>query len=183
MTPINWRDFEPRFGFAYAPRVFRLNAFVVRGGYGISHVPLTGQNRQPVPNFGGPAALPSLNTGFAQTLSGNPPNLVPQTPQQAVGLGSATDGLSYVNGINLPGAILSSNTKTPYVQNWNFSISRSLGANTVIEVAYVVAKGTHLLLPQINVNLFDPNLVAFLAANGVGAFTSRTIALQATCPP
>ena len=183
MTPINWRDFEPRFGFAYAPRVFGLNAFVVRGGYGISHVPLTGQNRQPVPNFGGPAALPSLNTSFAPTLSGNPPNLVPQTPQQAVGLGSATDGLSYVNSINLPGAILSSNTKTPYVQNWNFSISRSLGANTVVEVAYVGAKGTHLFLPQINVNLFDPNWVAFLEANGVGAFNSRILDPLGRCVP
>jgi len=175
VTPINWTDFEPRFGFAYVPRLLGMNNYVVRGGYGLSHVPLTGQNRQPLPNFGGPQALPSANAAFAQTLSGNPPNVVPQTPQQAVGLGNATNGLSYINSINLPGAILSSNTKTPYVQNWNLSLSRSFGTNTVVEVAYVGAKGTHLFLPQINVNLFDQNWVAFLEANGVSAFNTRIL--------
>src|SRR5947208_9253826 len=98
---------------------------------------------------------------MAHKLSRNPPSLVPQTPQQAVGLGNAVNGLSYINSINLPGAILSSNTKTPYVQNWNLSLSRTFGANAVIEAAYVGAKGTHLLLQQINVNLFDQHWVAF----------------------
>ena len=175
MAPINWTDFEPRFGLAYVPRLRGLNNFVIRGGYGLSHVPLTGENRQPLPNFGGPQILPSANIAFAQTLSGNPPSVVPQTPQQAVGLGNAVNGLSYINSINLPGAILSSNTKTPYVQNWNLSLSRTFGANTVIEAAYVGAKGTHLFLPQINVNLFDQNWVAFLESNGISAFNTKIL--------
>jgi hypothetical protein len=183
VTPINWTDFEPRFGFAYAPRIFGLNNFVIRGGYGISHVPLTGQNRQPIPNFGGPAALPSLDPNSAQTLSGNPPNLVAQSPQQAVGVSNAVNGLSYINSINLPGAILSPNTKTPYAQNWNLSLSRSFGVNTVVEVAYVGAKGTHLFLPQINQNLFDQNWVSFLEANGVSAFNSKILDPLGRCVP
>jgi hypothetical protein len=183
VTPVNWTDFEPRLGFAYAPRRFGLNNFVIRGGYGISHVPLTGQNRQPIPNFGGPAALPSSDPNSAQTLSANPPNLVPQTPQQAVGVSGAVNGLSYINSINLPGAILSTNTRTPYAQNWNLSVSRSFGVNTVVEVAYVGAKGTHLFLPQINVNLFDQNWVSFLEANGVSAFNSKILDPLGRCVP
>ena len=183
MTPINWADFEPRFGFAYVPRLLGLRNFVVRGGYGISHVPLTGQNRQPIPNFGGPQALPSADPNFAPRLSTNPPNVVPRTPQQAVGATDAVNGLSYINSINLPGAILSSNTKTPYVQNWNLSISRSLGTNTAVELAYVGAKGTHLFLPQINLNLFDPNWVAFVEANGIQAFNTKVLDPLGRCAP
>lgn len=167
MTPINWTDFEPRFGFAYVPRLSGMRNFVLRGGYGISHVPLTGQNRQPNPNFGGFGNAPSLDLNDAQTLSGNPPNVAQQTPQQAVGASNAVNGLSYLNSINLPGAVLSTNTKTPYVQNWDLALSRSLGTNTVVELAYVGAKGTHLLLPAININQPDSNWVAFLEANGI----------------
>lgn len=173
-TPINWRDFEPRFGFAYTPHLFGLSKFVVRGGYGLSHVPLTGQNRQPVPNFGGPSSnLVPLDPAFAARLSTNPPTVAPQTPAQVVGATTAVNGLSYLNSINLPGAILSSNTKTPYVQNWNLSVSRELGSNTVVEVAYVGAKGTHLFLPPININLFDPDWVGYLEANGLSPFNTK----------
>ncbi|HXN22038.1 MAG TPA: carboxypeptidase regulatory-like domain-containing protein [Candidatus Dormibacteraeota bacterium] len=182
-TPINWADFEPRFGFAYTPHLFGLNKFVVRGGYGLSHVPLTGQNRQPNPNFGGPGSLNAVDSTYAMRLSTNPPNLVPQTPQQAVGVTNATDGLQFFNSINIPASILSSNTKTPYVQNWNFSISRELGANTVVEVAYVGAKGTHLFLPPINMNQFDPNWVAYLEANGLQAFNTKMPDPLGRCVP
>src|SRR5262249_51740292 len=41
--PIEWTDVEPRLGFAWAmPSGPRL---IVRGGYGVSHLPLTGNNR------------------------------------------------------------------------------------------------------------------------------------------
>ncbi len=173
-TPINWADFEPRFGFAYTPHLFSLSKFVVRGGYGLSHVPLTGQNRQPIPNFGtSNSNLLPVQPSFAARLSSNPPTIALQTVGQVIGATSAVNGLSYLDAINVPGAILSPNTKTPYVQNWNLSISRQLGSNTVIEVAYVGAKGTHLFLPQINTNLFEPNWVAFLEANGVSAFNTK----------
>lgn len=182
-TPINWADFEPRFGFAYTPHLFRLNKFVVRGGYGLAHLPLTGQNRQPVPNFGGPTNLNPVSTDFAMRLSTNPPSLVAQTPDAAVGVTRATNGLAILNSINLPGSILSPNTKTPYVQNWNLSISHELGANTMVEVAYVGAKGTHLFLPPINTNLFDPDWVAYLEANGLQAFNTKMADPLGRCVP
>src|SRR5207245_8791052 len=52
MAPINWTDFELLFGLAYVPRLRGLDNFVIRGGYGLSHVPLTGEDRRPRPNFG-----------------------------------------------------------------------------------------------------------------------------------
>ena len=56
LTPVHYLNFEPRFGFAYTPHSRFLSAWVVRGGYGISHAPITGQNRNPVPNFTSGAA-------------------------------------------------------------------------------------------------------------------------------
>ncbi len=47
-------DFEPRFGFAWSPG-FGWNAgrrMVIRGGYGISHATLMGNDREPIPNIG-----------------------------------------------------------------------------------------------------------------------------------
>jgi hypothetical protein len=46
-----WFDFEPRFGFAWAPQRFG-GKMVVRGGYGITHGTLMGNDREPVPNIG-----------------------------------------------------------------------------------------------------------------------------------
>jgi hypothetical protein len=34
--------------------------------------------------------------------------------------------------------------KSPYYQQWNFSVQRDLGWNTLLEIAYVGSKGTHL---------------------------------------
>ncbi|NWG14191.1 MAG: TonB-dependent receptor, partial [Acidobacteria bacterium] len=47
-------DFEPRFGFAWTPGFDwnRDRRIVIRGGYGLSHATLTGNDREPVPNIG-----------------------------------------------------------------------------------------------------------------------------------
>src|SRR5579859_1150360 len=166
LTPTNWYDFEPRFGFAYSPHWFGWSNVVVRGGYGISHVPLTGQNRQPNPNFGGTNLTFNPTTGQTNTadimrLCCNPPFDPAQTPQQVLQqtLQVPANGLVYLPGINIGGFLLTPNTQTPYVQNWNLSFSRQFGSNTVVEVAYVGAKGTHLFLPNTDANLWDPNFV------------------------
>ncbi len=36
------------------------------------------------------------------------------------------------------------NLKTPYMQDWNFSIQRQLGRSRMVEAGYVASKGTHL---------------------------------------
>src|SRR5258708_39601833 len=111
LTPIRCLDFEPRIGFAYTPSIEMLHAWVVRGGYGISHAPLTGQNRNPVPNFTTGAANYGETAGQTFTtpipigdgtsacpvtpLSSNPP-FVPSIPvNQVLGLVNNPGGLGY----------------------------------------------------------------------------------------
>jgi hypothetical protein len=55
--------FEPRFGFAWVPD-FEWNSrkiFVVRGGYGLTHGVLMGNDREPIPNLGS-----QTGTGYRQ---------------------------------------------------------------------------------------------------------------------
>ena len=56
--------------------------------------------------------------------------------------GSA-DGLLTQVGLGLNGPWPQA-MMTPYNQQWNFTIQRSLGDNTVLEIAYAGNKGTHL---------------------------------------
>ncbi len=54
VTPPQKNVFEPRFGFAWTPG-FGWNSarkFVLRGGYGITHGTLMGNDREPIPNIG-----------------------------------------------------------------------------------------------------------------------------------
>ncbi len=72
------------------------------------------------------------------------------------------------------GYAISPNFHTPYVQNWNLTVSWQASRNTMLEISYVGNKGTHLFLPRENVNPKDIPLVqAQLAA---GTSTTATIA-------
>src|SRR5581483_6462162 len=55
ITPVDYLGFEPRLGFAWSPKFgwSEKRHLVVRAGYGLSHAPLTGNNRSPNPDFGG----------------------------------------------------------------------------------------------------------------------------------
>ncbi|HYL77500.1 MAG TPA: carboxypeptidase-like regulatory domain-containing protein [Bryobacteraceae bacterium] len=188
LTPIRWLDFEPRFGFAYTPSIPMLHAWVVRGGYGISHAPLTGQNRNPVPNFTTGAANYGETAGQTITtpipvgdgtsavpvtrLSSNPP-FVPAIPaNQVLGLVNNPSGLVFNNAINFPGAIRSGETAVPYVQNWSLSFQRQLGAHGLFELSYAGAKGTHLFMPSVVLNNPPSSYLASLVNLNVKATTN-----------
>ncbi len=153
LTPIRWMDFEPRFGFAYQPAP----DWVIRGGYGLSHVPLTGNNRQPVPSFaaGTPnfsATAGQTDPSFATRLSSNPP-YDPFVPVNTLlGLDNNPSGLVYGQAINFPAYVLTGENAVGYVQNWNLSIQRQFGSKNILEAAYVGSKGTHLYMPNVNIN-------------------------------
>lgn len=185
LVPVDYWGFEPRFGFAWQPKMKILGldlekrSLVVRGGYGISHAPLTGNNRSPNPDFGGFVNVSTIangSTGTADTtlpirLSGNP-------PLQGTGgtldqiLGTDSNGLVFLNSLGVAGFAAdfsSGSAKVPYSQNWNLSVQFQPMRNTVVEVAYVGNKGTHLYLPLVNINPRDVNLIDTLESQSVDA--------------
>jgi len=184
LVPVDYHDFEPRFGFAWSPRFWKWaehRSMVIRGGYGISHAPLTGNNRLPNPDFGGFQAVSTLANGSAGAvdatqpvrLSGNPPNLPRSTFEQALSdtFGLTPDGLITLNSLGVPGFAFPGpdSGAVPYIQNWNVSLSFQLFKNTVIEFAYVGNKGTHLFMPFVNVNPRDIDFVELLEGSNIPA--------------
>jgi hypothetical protein len=184
ITPIDWNGFEPRFGFAWSPKFWsvaeRMN-MVIRGGYGLSHSALTGNNRNPNPDFSGATAVTSTATGSSGTAnSGQPVQLTTNQPlfnalplEQSLGV--TQDGLVYLNAINLAATAFvqtPDNGKVPSTQNWNLSLAFEPFKNTVVEFAYVGSKGTHLYLPLINTNPRDVDFIEQIEAAGINADTA-----------
>jgi hypothetical protein len=173
LWPADYTDLEPRFGFAWSPRIAGRESgrFVVRGGYGMSHSPLNGQNRQPFPNFASPATSFSENSGqvnpkYVMRMSSNPPNDPALNWSQVLSIPS--NGLNYLGSLNYTsqGFAIAPNMRTPSSQNWNLSLSFRVDAKDVIEVAYVGSKGTHLFMDLENQNASNIALVdALYAAN------------------
>ena len=188
LTPVDYMGFEPRFGFAYSPKMKLLgfdtekHSAVIRGGYGISHLPITGNNRLPNPDFGGFQTVSTVAGGStvggtadsAQPirLSGNNPFVSSPGLEQTLGVDS--NGLITLNSLGIPGfAYAGDEANTiPYVQNWNLALTFELTKNTVIETAYVGSKGVHLYTPLRNINPSNVQLVNTLEGNNINVDTT-----------
>lgn len=184
ITPVDYMGFEPRFGFAWSPKMlswFSDRGAVIRGGYGISHLPLTGNNRSPNPDFGqfvtistvaaGSTAGSSLDPTQPLRLTGNPPVVSGQPLFTQLNL--PADGILYTPSLGLPGlAVAEGSGKVGYTQNWNMTLSFEAFKSTVVEFAYVGNKGTHLYLPQVNINPRDVAAVEFLEGQNLNAETA-----------
>jgi hypothetical protein len=179
LTPVDYMGFEPRVGFAWSPKFSwaEKEHLVIRGGYGISHVPLTGNNRSPTPDFGGFTTSSTIAAGSSGApdpaapirLSANQPLQGNGVPLNQL-LGTTSDGLVFMNSLGVPAiAVDQSNGKVGYSQNWNLAIQFEPFRNTAVEVAYVGNKGTHLFLPLINLNPRDVDFVNFLETNNIAS--------------
>lgn len=186
ITPVDYKGFEPRLGFAYSPKkkIFGVDlekrSAVIRGGFGVSHAPLTGNNRNPNPDFGGFVNVGQTATGSAvgSTPDVNQPiRLTGNQVLQGTGatvdsiLGTNADGLVFLNSLAISAfadtGFSSGSGKVPYSTNWNLAVQFEPFKNTSIEVAYVGNKGTHLYLPLININPRNVNLIDQLESAGV----------------
>ena len=133
--PPNYRDFDPRISFAWAPSRFGGNT-VVRSGFGIYHEDgqLDDQN------------IPDKNEVLSYAL----------TPKNCPGLSfpivlDADGNPVCSNGTQSPNAE-QRDRPDPYVIQWGLSIEQALSANFSLNLAYVGSKGTHLLqLSYVNV--------------------------------
>jgi hypothetical protein len=138
---IDYRNFGPRFGFAYAVD----SKLVLRGGYGLFYDP---------PRNGAAGTVATGFQGFSQTtpwittyqgdgatpwvrLSDPFPGAGPNLPiYDSQGLLSFTG-----DAVRAP---FRSVHPTPYEQTWNFGLQRQIPGNIVIDASYVGTKGTHL---------------------------------------
>lgn len=130
LVSTNNKDFAPRFGLAWRP--FGGNRTVVRGGYGIFY----GSAGLLINMYG------ALATAFpfciSQTITRNASN---------------PNYLMLANPFPVPPNLVGSNTgitsfqseaRTPYAQNWNFTVEQSVGKDMAVEIGYSGSKGTHL---------------------------------------
>lgn len=142
---------NPRIGIAY-----QLNEkTVIRTGYGIFYG---------VPKFaatdrwtGAPYAS---TTPWLSTIDGITPTELLRDPFQqgfVLPVGRAPGLLSGV-GFALNSAY-ADEMRTPYNQQWNFTIQRNLTNDTMIEVAYAGNKGTHNELAQGDMGQLSPELL------------------------
>ena len=132
--------FAPRIGFAYRLR----ETTVLRGGYGIFHVPM---------GIGGAGSFAPLQFGYSRrtdliasrdnglTFDANIQNPFPGGILEPTGnsLGLLTDLGQSARFFNTTGL------KAPYVQRWSLTLQQMLPNDTLVEIGYVGTRGTKLL--------------------------------------
>ncbi len=144
------KAFAPRIGIAYTLD----SKTVIRTGYGIFFTQAF------YPGWGGGMSLDGLNPfpSFASSVSGLQP---------AFYLDSGFPGYSTAsnkspgadNGLRPQYRPTDANHRS-YSQQWNFTIERQLGGNTLTSVAYVASKGTRLPSQLLALNVLNPAQLA-----------------------
>jgi hypothetical protein len=118
LLDANHKDFGPRLGFAYRP--FGNGRTVLRGGYGLYYSRLAWTRLDP---FGGGPF--HSNEEFQNKIVNGVPRL--QFPNPFSGTGDIpTQSISAVD----------KSLRTPYVQQWNFTIERELSNSIVARLTY-----------------------------------------------
>jgi len=179
LEKAHYKNFEPRFGFAWQPGLafFKRHHMVLRGGYGVSHPPVSARGRDPIPVFGNasagawgflrwqsntavPARTQSKDPNYVISVGRNPPVTqlnpitvdIPKEGKLCVGCTNALDP-------RIPAGarvMFSREARSQYIQTWNMTTQFELPGAIVGTLTYMGQKGTHLLSPLIGINNPDP---------------------------
>jgi hypothetical protein len=132
-------NFGPSLGFAWDP--FRTGKTSIRGNYRIAYDRINDfvVASTILPNLPG-AAFAAINTDFGQNggrLANlpalNPPTTKPSGLTQPAAFSSASN------------TVVDPNLKTPRTHQWALNIQREVARNTIVDIAYIGRRGTHLL--------------------------------------
>jgi len=144
---LDMKEWGPRLGIAYQLN----NKTVIRAGYGWIYAPTNGAGIASYQFGNSLFAGYSKITSFASTNGGvTPGTLVDQGFPTFTGTLPNADP-SIQNGSNAD-YLNSGGGKQSSTQNWQLSVQRDLGWSTVVDVAYVANKGSHLPAGLENLN-------------------------------
>ncbi len=176
VLPVDKNNFAPRFGVNWAPGLFGLNraggrSFIVSGGYGLTHLAMTGLDRFPSADVGGLAndtftfQTGQVDPQFAMRLASNPPAYTKRDPL----LDFPADGIVGMQSLNLPGTLsfVDPETRVPSAHSWNLTLSYEVMKNTVVSVSYAGSYSSSLFYPAYSLNFRDFSQVEKLLQAGI----------------
>jgi hypothetical protein len=151
----NW---APRLGIAWVPDAGR--KLVIRSGYGVYY-----DQSALAPSAGLYFSPPYFNSQLFITSAQFPLFLSNPFPSD------------YPLFIPNSAFTFQRNLRTPYMQQWNFSVQRQFGSSSILEVSYVGTKGTKLIdnrdINQANASPQQPNLRPVPQFADIDAYESR----------
>jgi hypothetical protein len=166
LAPTQWHNFSPRLGFAYSPDA----KTSIRAGFGMYYSSVEDLSQflevgdPPYGLYYGSAAPPLLEAPYLTRSSGAsvgqrfpfpypPTNISPSNPDSTFPW-AQVEPLSYDFSFN-------HQNKLPYSENYELSVQRQFGANTVLTASYVGNEG-HRLVTSIEANPANPAACLFL---------------------